>query len=108
MSKRPAVYIMASTFNGTLYVGVTGDLVKRVWQHRTNATPGFTSRYAVHRLVHFEMHGTMAAAIHRETQIKRWRRGWKINLIQKDNPEWTDLWPLISGDEQDGFPPARE
>ena len=108
MSKHPAVYIMASEFNGTLYTGATSTLVKRVWQHRTGAIPGFTSRYGVTRLVYFEQHATMAEAIRREKQIKQWNRDWKIRLIQEGNPEWRDLWPDLVGGNDDGFPPPRE
>jgi putative endonuclease len=88
-----AVYIMASRKHGTLYVGVTADLVGRVAQHREGRIPGFTQRYAVKRLVWFEEHDSIAAAIQRETSIKRYRRQWKINLIEHDNPNWDDLFP---------------
>lgn len=89
--KEPCVYILASRPYGTLYIGVTSDLMARLHQHRTNAVPGFTSRYAVHRLVRFEMCGTMEAAIVREKQLKNWHRHWKINLIEAENPGWDDL-----------------
>jgi putative endonuclease len=89
--KEPCVYILASQMRGTLYVGVTSDLMGRLHQHRSNAIPGFTSRYAVHRLVHFEACDTMEAAIGREKQLKRWHRQWKIELIETGNPEWRDL-----------------
>ncbi|GGC37534.1 hypothetical protein GCM10011371_26310 [Novosphingobium marinum] len=89
--RQPCVYILASGYNGTLYVGVTSSLVRRVWQHRTGAVPGFTSRYKVKRLVHFELFGDMGRAIAREKQIKNWRRQWKINLIETGNPDWADL-----------------
>ena len=89
--KEPCAYILASKPNGTLYIGVTTNLIARLHQHRTNTVPGFTSRYAVHRLVHFEMCDTMEAAILREKQLKNWRRQWKINLIEADNPRWNDL-----------------
>ncbi len=88
--KEPCAYILASKPNGTLYIGVTSNLIARLHQHRTTI-PGFTSRYAVHRLVHFEMCDTMEAAILREKQLKNWRRQWKINLIEADNPRWNDL-----------------
>jgi len=91
MNKQPAVYILASKRNGTLYVGVTSDLVKRVWEHSNNVVEGFTSRYGVHFLVYFEMHDDMEQAILREKRIKKWNRDWKIELIEKQNPEWTDL-----------------
>jgi putative endonuclease len=87
----PCVYILASGHYGTLYVGVTSDLVGRLWQHRNGVLPGFTKRYGVHGLVHFEVFETMEQAIAREKQLKRWRRQWKINLINEGNPEWADL-----------------
>ena len=89
--RNPCVYILASGRYGTLYIGVTSSLEQRLWQHRNGKTPGFTSRYAVHRLVHFEMLGDMERAIAREKQLKNWRREWKINLINAANPEWRDL-----------------
>ncbi len=95
MNRQPAVYILASKRNGTLYVGVTSDLVKRVWEHRNNVVEGFTSRYGVHRLVYFEMGDDMEQAILREKRIKKWNRAWKIELIEKHNPEWRDLWETI-------------
>lgn len=96
-TKQPAVYILASKRNGTLYIGVTSDLVKRVWQHKNDLAEGFTKKYGVHTLVHYELHDTMAAAILREKQMKKWNRAWKIELIEKENPAWNDLWPTISG-----------
>jgi putative endonuclease len=98
VAEQPAVYIMASQRHGTLYVGVTGDLVARVWQHRTGAQHGFTNEYGVRTLVYFEMHATMTDAIRREKQVKKWNRAWKIRLIEQANPAWDDLWPEISGD----------
>ena len=95
MERNPAVYILASKPNGTLYTGVTVDLVKRIWEHKNSAVAGFTSKYGVHTLVYYELHGDMAHAIQREKQIKRWRRKWKIELIQSENPRWKDLWPTI-------------
>lgn len=95
MEKQPCVYILTSKPYGTLYVGVTSNLVARLHQHRTNSVPGFTSRYAVHALVRFEMFGDMENAILREKQLKRWHRQWKINLIESDNPHWADLAPSI-------------
>ncbi len=89
--KQPCVYILASARNGTLYVGVTSDLPRRVWQHKSGVVEGFTKRYGVHRLVHAEFHTTMADAILREKRIKKWRREWKIRLIQEANPDWRDL-----------------
>ena len=89
--KQPCVYILASGHYGTLYTGVTADLVARPWQHRNGALPGFTSRYKVHRLVHYELFGDMERAISREKQVKNWHRPWKINLINRENPDWRDL-----------------
>lgn len=87
----PCVYMLASGFNGTLYVGVTSDLIARVVQHRDGNHGGFTKRYGVYRLVWFEIAATMEAAIAREKQVKRYRREWKRNLIERDNPAWNDL-----------------
>ena len=89
--REPSVYILASGHYGTLYIGVTSNLLQRLVQHRERTFAGFTSRYAVHRLVHFEMFGDMDRAILREKQLKRWHRQWKINLINAENPEWRDL-----------------
>ncbi len=91
MSKQPCTYILASDRLGTIYVGVTSDLMARLYQHRSGELPGFTSRYGVVRLVRFEMFDDMPTAIAREKQLKRWRREWKINLIESDNPHWDDL-----------------
>ena len=90
--RQPAVYVLASKKNGTLYVGVTSDLVKRVWEHKNNFVDGFTKKYKVHSLVYFEMHENMEAAITREKQIKFWKRCWKLELIEKKNPLWKDLY----------------
>ena len=95
--KQPAVYLLASQRNGTLYIGVTGDLVQRVWQHRTNAREGFSKKHHIHSLVWFEQHPTMESAITREKALKKWNRAWKLDLIEKSNPNWLDLWPLING-----------
>ena len=89
------VYILASRKHGTLYVGVTSDLPGRVYDHRAGSTPGFTTRYGVHQLVYFEMSGVIDDAIRREKQLKRWRRAWKIRLIEESNPEWTDLFESV-------------
>ena len=89
--KRPCVYILASKRNGTLYVGVTSDIGRRGWEHQNEVADGFTKRYAVHRLVHVEFHDTMADAIRREKQIKKWERAWKLRLIEETNPDWHDL-----------------
>ena len=97
----PCVYILASGLYGTLYIGVTSSLEARLWQHRNNALPGFTREHGVKRLVWFEMHGDMVAAIAREKQLKNWRRQWKINLIEASNPHWADLAVGL------GFPPLR-
>jgi putative endonuclease len=86
------VYILASQRNGTLYVGVTSDLARRVWQHRSNAVSGFVSDYRVYSLVFMEFHETMADAILREKRIKKWRRTWKLELIERQNPQWRDLY----------------
>lgn len=91
------VYLMASQRNGTLYVGVTSDLVKRVWEHRQDAVKGFTQRYQVHDLVWYEQHETAESAIGREKQIKKWNRNWKIELIQAMNPDWRDLYEDVVG-----------
>ena len=91
--KQPCVYILASQRNGTLYVGVTSDLIQRVWQHKSNLILGFTHDHAVHRLVWFEQHSTMDAALNREKMLKRWNRAWKIQLVEKSNPYWRDLYP---------------
>ena len=92
---QPAVYILSSQRNGTLYTGVTSDLIKRIWEHRSNVVEGFTKRYSVHLLVYFELHGDMVSAITREKQIKKWNRVWKIQLIESKNAEWRDLWEEI-------------
>ena len=92
MNKQPCVYILASKRNGTLYVGVTSDLIKRVYQHRNNLVDGFSKRYAVHDLVWYEVHENMESAILREKQIKSWGRKIKIAAIEKFNFDWKDLW----------------
>ena len=99
MTKQPALYILTSQPNGTLYTGVTTDLVRRVWEHRSGLVEGFTKRYRVHRLVYFEVHNHIEEAIRREKRIKKWRRAWKVDLIEESNPRWHDLWPTIIGDE---------
>jgi putative endonuclease len=93
--KQPAVYILASRRNGTLYVGVTSDLIRRVWQHRNGAVPGFTRRYGVHSLVWYELAESMETAIAREKELKNWRRRRKLVLIESENPNWRDLFPDI-------------
>ena len=93
--RNPAVYIMANRMRGTLYVGVTTNLPKRAWEHRNSTLEGFTSRYRIHRLVWFEQHTEMESAIRREKQLKRWRRSWKLELIERMNPTWRDLYEDI-------------
>ena len=97
--RQPCIYILASGPNGTIYIGVTSDLMARLHQHRTGTTGGFTSDHNVKKLVRFEMADDMPTAIAREKQLKRWHRGWKINLIEQDNPQWVDLAVGL------GFPP---
>jgi len=93
--KLPCVYILASKRNGTVYVGVTSNLTKRVWEHKNNLVAGFTQKYGVHRLVWYEVHDEMESAITREKQLKRWNRAWKIDLIEETNKDWTDLYESI-------------
>ncbi|MEO5595967.1 MAG: GIY-YIG nuclease family protein [Lysobacteraceae bacterium] len=92
---QPCVYILASRMRGTLYVGVTSNLVQRAWQHRENFIDGFSKRYDVHVLVWFEQHESMESALQREKQIKEWKRAWKLELIETANPDWRDLYPGI-------------
>ncbi|MDF2467052.1 MAG: nuclease superfamily protein [Ramlibacter sp.] len=89
------VYLMASAKNGTLYLGVTSNLIQRVYQHKTGAFEGFTSRYAVHSLVWFDSTPSIEGAIQREKQMKNWKREWKVALIEKANPDWLDLYETI-------------
>src|SRR5688500_3929434 len=96
MEKQPTVYILASARRGTLYIGVTSDLVSRTWQHRQHMVDGFTKKYDVTRLVWYELHAGMVEAITREKQLKKWNRSWKIRLVEERNPTWSDLWPEIS------------
>ena len=93
--KTPCVYILASKPNGTLYIGITSNLVQRIWQHKSDFVEGFTKRYRVHRLVWYEVHESMESAILREKVIKKWNRAWKIELIEKSNPTWRDLYDEI-------------
>ncbi|MFD1007253.1 GIY-YIG nuclease family protein [Oceanisphaera ostreae] len=97
MSKSPAVYILTNKPNGTLYVGVTGNLVQRIWQHKNHEVPGFTTRYRLNKLVYFEMLDDMYAAISREKQLKNWKREWKVELVEQKNEQWRDLWDEIVG-----------
>lgn len=92
MTKQPCVYLLASRPNGTLYIGVTSNLVQRIYQHREGLADGFTKRYGVHNLVWYELHETMESAITREKQLKNWSRKAKMHLIELNNPEWKDLW----------------
>ena len=123
MMRQYYVYIMASERNGTLYIGVTNDLIRRACQHRHNLLGGFTAKYRVHRLVYCEVHEDIGQALMREKQMKKWRRQWKLRLIEKENPDWADLYDRIVGAQpagandvafgkersmETGFPPARE
>ena len=90
--KAPCVYVLANKPNGTLYIGVTSNLVQRVWQHKNDLVEGFTKRYGIHRLAWYEAHENMESAITREKMLKRWKRAWKIRLIQEANPKWSDLY----------------
>jgi putative endonuclease len=94
---RPAVYILANKRSGTLYTGVTSNLIQRVWQHRQHLADGFTKEHSVDRLVYYEMHQSMLDAITREKRIKKWNRAWKIALIEQGNPGWRDLWDEVNG-----------
>ena len=94
--KAPCVYILASERYGTLYVGVTSDLVMRIWQHKNDAVEGFTKKYRVHLLVWYEQHATMESAILREKAIKAWKREWKLALIEKGNLDWRDLYAEVA------------
>lgn len=98
------VYILASKKNGTLYLGVTNDIARRVYEHKNNLVDGFTKKYSVHCLVYFEVCEDVRVAIQREKNIKKWRRRWKIELIEKNNPDWRDLYFEVI----DGFPLSRE
>jgi putative endonuclease len=91
------VYMLASRLNGTLYVGMTNDLIRRVWEHKQKAISGFAAKYGVDRLVWYEQHHSLESAFARERQIKEWKRAWKIQLIEADNPQWIDLYSSIAG-----------
>ena len=97
MTKQFYVYIMASQPNGTLYTGMSSNLVRRVWQHKSNMVEGFTDKYNIKNLVYYEVHDSAESAITREKQIKKWRRKWKLRLIEERNPQWEDLYSKISG-----------
>lgn len=101
-TKCPCVYILASRRNGTLYIGVASDLVDRMFKHRSGEFGGFTSRYGVKMLVYYEMHDTMDDAIAQETRLKKWKRIWKLRLIEEMNPAWDDLFDERTGDVRDG------
>jgi putative endonuclease len=115
MEKDGFVYILASRRQGTLYIGVTADLVRRISEHRDDLTPGFTTEYGVKRLVWMERHDTIASAIRREKHLKKWNRAWKIRLIEEENPDWFDLAVSVLGfppiassvNVRDGPPPSR-
>jgi putative endonuclease len=108
--KLPTVHILASNRNATLYIGVTGNLNRRIWQHRNDVVDGFSKKYRTHKLVYFGQHASMADAILREKQIKKWNRAWKLELTEKINPYWNDLYAAISEVERKdtGFPLSRE
>ncbi len=95
-SRQYYVYILASKIGGTLYIGVTNNLIRRVYEHRQKLAEGFTKRYDVAKLVYYEVHSDVEAAITREKQMKKWNRAWKVRLIEEDNPNWDDLYPRIA------------
>ena len=103
------VYIIASKRNGTLYIGVTNDLILRIAEHKSGQVEGFSKRYKIHQLVYYEDCCDIVSAITREKQLKKWKRAWKLRLIEKDNPDWRDLYQnIIEGEKGTGFPPSRE
>ncbi len=104
--KKFYVYILCSKRNGTLYTGITSNLIKRTYEHKNNLVEGFTQKYNIHRLVWYEIHETAETAISREKQIKAWKRQWKLRLIEENNPEWNDLYDIIC--EDTGFLPPQE
>jgi putative endonuclease len=93
--KQPTVYILTNKKNGTLYIGVTSNLIQRIWQHKNNLAPGFTQKYKLHHLVWYECHHDMYSAISREKQLKNWKREWKIALIEENNSGWNDLYQFL-------------
>ena len=97
MAHQPATYILTNKKNGTLYVGVTSNLIQRVWQHKAKVTQGFSSKYDLDKLVYYEFHSDINDAILREKELKKWRRQWKLNLINQQNPNWVDLWEQVLG-----------
>jgi putative endonuclease len=109
MKKSYYVYIICNKRNGTLYIGVTNDLFRRITEHKHGEIDGFSKKYNVHQLVYFEETSDIIAALTREKQIKKWKRAWKLRLIEQSNPEWKDLFQDITGGQKmTGFPPARE
>ena len=102
MNKQFYTYILASKRNGTLYIGVTSDLIKRIWQHRQKFVEGFCEKYSVSLLVHYEIFNDSRTAIQREKNLKKWVRQWKLELIEKNNPEWKDLYSELIGDGSPG------
>jgi len=96
------VYMLASRPHGTVYIGVTNDLIRRVWEHKESVADGFTRKHNVKRLVWYEQHSDVAAAIQREKTMKHWPRDWKISLIEQDNPDWSDLYDAIASDPVSG------
>jgi len=95
MNKQFYVYMLVSKLNGTLYIGITSNLVQRIWQHKNKMVEGFTRKYNVNKLVYYEVHPNAESAITREKQMKKWRRSWKIRLIKEKNPDWKDLYDDI-------------
>ena len=95
LDKQPCVYLLANKKNGTLYLGVTSDLIRRIWEHKNNVIEGFTKWHQIHNLVWYEVHIDMRSAITREKSMKKWKRDWKLELIKKENPEWEDLYNTI-------------
>ena len=95
MDRQYCVYIMANKRNGTLYIGMSGDLTRRVYEHRVGAIPGFTLKYGLKRLVYYESFDTPDAALFRERQMKKWNRAWKLDLIERENPQWLDLYDQL-------------
>jgi putative endonuclease len=108
MIRQPAVYILASKRNGTLYIGVTSDLQKRTWEHKSNTVEGFTKKHGVHQLIYYELHDDMVSAITREKQMKKWDRAWKLELIEKHNPDGKICGMTSFKKRGTGFPRARE
>jgi putative endonuclease len=96
MPKTYWIYMLASALGGTLYIGITNDLVRRIYEHRMGLADGFTKKYGIHRLVYFEQYNDVEAAIQREKRLKKWNRAWKIRLIEESNPDWLDLYPQIA------------